>query len=429
MRALLDLRWIRGNPDTLRAALARRGQEAPVDRLLELDEARRRLLIEVEERRALRNQVSEEVGRRKRVGEDTAAAVDEMRAVGEAIRRLEERLREVDQEIEEILLRIPNVPHSSVPPGHSAAENVEVRRWGEPRTFSFTPAPHWELGERLGILDFERAARVTGARFVFFSGAGARLLRALANFMLDLHTGEHGYKELFPPHLVSRASMVGTGQLPRFSEESFHTAGSEYWLIPTAEVPVTNFHRGEILAGDRLPLKYVAYSSCFRAEAGAHGRDTRGLIRMHEFEKVELVKFTLPETSYEALESLVRDAEAVLQRLELPYRVMLLCAGDLGFGSAKTYDLEVWMPSYGGYVEISSCSNFEDFQARRAGIRFRPAGGGKPRFVHTLNGSGLAIGRTVAALLENFQDQEGNVSIPAALRPYMGGMEVIRPEG
>lgn len=426
---MLDLKWIREHPEETRAALARRGEEAlpSIDELLRLDEERRRLLATVEEKKAYRNRVSQEIGRARQAGEDVADRMQAMRELGETIRALDEQVKAVEAQIEERLLQIPNLPHESIPTGPDETANQEIRRWGEPPRFAFEPKPHWELGPRLGILDFERAAKITGARFALYWGAGARLERALISFMLDLHTQEHGYTEVFPPFLVNRAAMIGTGQLPKFEEDMFKCEGTDYYLIPTAEVPVTNLHAGEILAADQLPLRYTAYTACFRAEAGSAGRDTRGLIRNHQFDKVELVKLVRPETSYEELESLVQDAEAVLQRLGLPYRVVCLSSGDLGFAAAKTYDLEVWMPSYGRYVEISSCSNFEAFQARRAGIRFRPELKAKPEFVHTLNGSGLAVGRTLAALLENYQQEDGSVRIPEVLRPYMGGLEVLQP--
>lgn len=349
-----------------------------------------------------------------------------MRQVGDHIKQLDEQIRQLEEELDGLLLSMPNVPHESVPVGQSEEDNVEVRRWGEPRSFPFAPKPHWDIADQLGLLDFERAAKVAGSRFVFYKGLGARLERALINFMLDIHLDEFGYQEVWPPYLVNRASMIGTGQLPKFAEDAFHLDSEDYFLIPTAEVPVTNLHRDEILAADDLPLYYAAYSACFRAEAGSAGRDTRGLIRQHQFNKVELVKFVKPEDSYAELETLTRQAETILQRLGLPYRVVALCTGDLGFSAAKTYDIEVWLPSYGTYREISSCSNFEAFQARRANIRFRREPNAKPEYVHTLNGSGLAIGRTVAAILENYQQEDGSVVIPEALRPYMGNRDVIR---
>ena len=427
---MLDLKFVRAHPDVVRQALRRRGEpEGQLDDLLETDRLWRQTQSRLDELRALRRSRSEAIGRLRREGDHARAEAQaaEVRELGERLRELEQQARELEQRLQDMLLRLPNIPHPSVPEGASEADNVEVRRWGEPRRFAFDPKPHWELGEQLGILDFQRAAKVAGARFCVSKGAGARLERALINFMLDVHTQEHGYVEVFPPFLVNRQSMVGTAQLPKFAEDMFKCEGAELYLIPTAEVPVTNLHRDEVLEASQLPLKYVAYSACFRAEAGAYGRDTRGLIRQHQFNKVELVKFVLPETSYDELESLVEDACDILRRLELPYRVVQMCTADVGFAAAKKYDPEVWMPSYGRYVEISSCSNFEDFQARRANIRFRREPGARPEFVHTLNGSGLAVGRTVAAILENYQNEDGSVTIPEALRPYMGGLARIGP--
>ncbi|MGI6286123.1 serine--tRNA ligase [Neomoorella humiferrea] len=426
---MLDIKFIRQEPEKVARGLARRGLEAGLERFLQLDGRRRSILVEAEALKSKRNQVSAEIARLKKKGEDAEELIVAMREVSDRIKELDAELRAVEEELEQELLRIPNIPHDTVPDGESDADNKTVRHWGDIPRFDFEPRPHWEIGERLGIIDFERGSKVAGARFVFYRGAGARLERALINFMLDLHTIKHGYTEIFPPYLVNSASMIGTGQLPKFAQDMFHVEGTDYYLIPTAEVPVTNLYRGEILNGEELPIYHVAYSACFRAEAGAAGRDTRGLIRQHQFNKVELVKFTRPEESYEELEKLTRDAEEVLQLLGLPYRVVVLCAGDLGFSAAKTYDLEVWLPSAGTYREISSCSNFEDFQARRADIRFRPSPKEKPRYVHTLNGSGVAVGRTVAAILENYQQEDGSVIIPKALRHYMGGLEVIRPEG
>lgn len=425
---MLELKWVREHPDETRAALARRGGALPpIDQLLALDEERRRLLAAVEEKKAYRNRVSQEIGRARQAGEDVEARMQAMREVGETIRALDEKVKAVEAQVQDLLLQIPNLPNPEIPTGPDETANEEVRRWGEPPKFAFEPKAHWDLGPALGILDFERAAKIAGTRFALLRGAGARLERALITFMLDLHTQEHGYTEVLPPFLVNREAMVGTGQLPKFAEDMFKCEGTEYYLIPTAEVPVTNLHAGEILEAEALPLLYTAYTACFRAEAGSAGRDTRGLIRNHQFDKVELVKLVRPETSYDELEKLVRDAEEVLQRLGLPYRVVCLSSGDLGFSAAKTYDLEVWMPSYGRYVEISSCSNFEAFQARRAGIRFRPGPKAKPEYVHTLNGSGLAVGRTLAALLENFQEADGSVRLPEVLRPYLGGLDVLRP--
>lgn len=422
---MLDLKLVRANPDAVREGMRKKRVEAPLDELLALDERRRELLVQVEQMKSRRNALSEEVGRRKKAGEGAEDLMAEARDLGQRIKELDEEVRALEERIRQILLLIPNLPDPSVPEGADASENVEVRRWGEPPRFAFEPRPHWELGVRLGIFDFERAAKISGARFVVERGMGARLERALISFMLDLHTREHGYVEIAPPYLVNRDSMIGTGQLPKFAEDMFKCEGYEYYLIPTAEVPVTNLHRGEILEATQLPIYYASYTACFRAEAGAAGRDTRGLIRVHQFNKVELVKFVRPETSFEELEKLVRDAEEVLERLGLPYRTMLLCTGDMGFSNAKQYDIEVWMPSYGRYVEISSCSNFTDYQARRAEIRYRPEPGAKAEYVHTLNGSGLAVGRCVAAILENFQQADSSVLIPPALRPYMGGQERI----
>lgn len=422
---MLDLRFIRANPEMVREAMKKKKMEADLDRLLELDERRRNLLVDVEALKARRNTVSEEIGRLKKAGGHPEELIQEMRQVSDRIKEMDEEIRRAEEGMEEILAWIPNLPHESVPVGECEEQNREVRRWGTPRAFDFEPKAHWDLGVELDILDFERASRLSGTRFPLYKGAGARLERALINFMLDLHTEEHGYREIFPPFMVTRDCMYGTGQLPKLEEDMFKVAGKDFYLIPTAEVPVTNMHREEIIPGEKLPLYYVAYSACFRAEAGAAGRDTRGLIRVHQFNKVELVKFTPPETSYEELEKLVADAEDVLRRLELPYRVMILCTADMSFASSKTYDIEVWLPSYNAYKEISSCSNFEDFQARRAGIRFRPEGGGKARFVHTINGSGVAIGRTVAAVLENYQQPDGTVRVPEVLKPYMGGLEII----
>lgn len=395
---MLDLRMIRQNPERVKAELAKKGEDAPIEQLLALDEQRRGMLAEAEQLKARRNEVSEEVARLKREKQDAQALIDEMRVVSQQIKDFDEKLREVDNQLQDLLLRIPNLPHESVHVGASEDDNKEIRRWGDPTPFGFEPKPHWEIGVNLDIIDFERAAKVTGSRFYFLKGLGARMERALVNFMLDLHTGEHGYREVFPPVIVNQASATGTGQLPKFGEDMFKLEGLEYYLVPTAEVPVTNLYRDEILNAEDLPIYHVAYSPCFRSEAGSHGRDTRGLVRVHQFNKVELVKFVAPETSYDELEKLTNNAEEVLRRLGLPYRVTQMCTADLGFTAAKKYDPEVWMPSYGRYVEISSCSNFEDFQARRANIRFRRDRGSKPEFVHTLNGSGVAIGRCLAAI-------------------------------
>jgi seryl-tRNA synthetase len=424
--AMLDMKMLRTELPKVEQALRHRGASTEeLNGFTELDRKRRDLLQESEQLRNRRNSVSQEIAQKKRAGENADDLVSEMRAVGDRIKELDELIREVEGELQDKLLRIPNIPHDSVPVGASEADNVEIRRWGEVPKFAFEPSPHWELAAELDILDFERAAKVTGSRFVFYKGAGARLERALIQFMLDVHADEHGYEELLPPFLVHRDSLTGTGQLPKFEEDVFKVAESDFFLVPTAEVPVTNYHRDEILAMEDLPKLYCAYSACFRSEAGAAGRDTRGLIRQHQFNKVELVKLCAPEHSYDELESLTQHAERILQLLGLPYRVMALCTGDMGFSSAKTYDLEVWLPSSGTYREISSCSNFEDFQARRANIRFRREPGAKPEFVHTLNGSGLAVGRTVAAILENYQQADGTVRIPEVLRPYMNNMAFI----
>ncbi|MBZ4687610.1 MAG: seryl-tRNA synthetase [Clostridia bacterium] len=421
---MLDLKFVRANPETVKEGLKKRGISVSLDEFLKLDEKRRSLLTEVEELKSKRNTVSEKIGEMKKAGEDASKMIEEMRQVGDQIKELDAQVKEVEEKMENELLSIPNIPHESVPFGESDEDNEEVRRWGEPRKFDFEPKAHWEIGEKFDILDFERGAKVAGARFTFYKGLGAALERACINFMLDLHTREHGYVELFPPFMVNSGAMIGTGQLPKFAEDMFKIENSDYWLIPTAEVPVTNIYGGEVLKEDQLPIYHCAYSACFRAEAGAHGRDTRGLIRQHQFNKVELVKFSKPEDSYEELEKLTANAEKVLQLLELPYRVVTLCGGDLGFSAAKTYDIEVWLPSFNAYREISSCSNFEDYQARRANIKYKPKKG-KASYVHTLNGSGLAVGRTVSAILENYQEADGSIIIPKLLRPYLGGLEKI----
>jgi seryl-tRNA synthetase len=415
---LLDVKFIRDNPDVVRRAMQLKGDEANLDRLLELDNNRRVMLKDVEELKHRRNVVSKEIGNRKAKGGEAGEKVAEMRQVADRIREMDDKLRLLNEEMEQILLHIPNIPDEEVPPGATEEDNVETRRWGEQPRFDFEPKTHWDLGADLNILDFPRAGKITGSRFAIYYGLGAQLERALINFMLDLHVREHGYHEVFPPFMVNSESMTGTGQLPKFAEDAFKIEGRDYYLVPTAEVPVTNLHRNEILQEDELPIYYVAYTACFRAEAGAHGRDTRGLIRQHQFNKVELVKFVTPRSSDDELESLVANAEKVLQLLNIPYRVMLMCAGDLGFAAAKKYDLEIWMPSARTYREVSSCSNFRDFQSRRAQIRFRPADRERVEFVHTLNGSGLAIGRTVAALMENYQQKDGSIVIPEVLRRY-----------
>lgn len=416
---MLDIKRIRKNPEELIAAMkARRGKGADVSEILALDEKRRELIQKVEQLKAKRNEDSAKVPALKKAGEDVTELLAEMKTLADEIKAMDGELGEIDGKFDELLMKIPNIPHPSVPDGADDRDNAEIRRWSTPTEFSFEPKAHWDIGEDLGILDFAAAGKITGARFTVYRGLGARLERAIISYFLDVHT-ENGYFEILPPYMVNRASMTGTGQLPKFEEDAFKVAGTDYFLIPTAEVPVTNLHRGDILNGDDLPIKYCAYSACFRSEAGSAGRDTRGLIRQHQFNKVELVKFVKPETSYDELEKLTNDAERVLQGLGLPYRVVCLSTGDLGFSSAKTYDIEVWMPSYGRYVEISSCSNFEDFQARRAQIRFRRDAKSKPELVHTLNGSGVAIGRTVAAILENYQQPDGSVKVPEVLVPYM----------
>jgi seryl-tRNA synthetase len=423
---MIDLRFIRANPEVVAEAAGKKNLKVDVAEILAVDEKRRKMLVEVEGLRAERNRESEEIGRLKKARLPTAEAAARMKAVSRRIKELEASLSDTEAQLEALLLNVPNIPHESVPVGPDAGSNVEVRRWGTPREFPFRPRAHWELGALLNMLDFERAGKMSGSRFPLLKGAGARLERALINFMLDLHTKRHGYTEMLPPLMVSRDAMTCTGQLPRFEEDMFKVSNNSFYLIPTAEVPLTNIHREEILEERQLPLYYAAYTPCFRAEAGAAGRDTRGLIRNHQFNKVELVKYTVPEDSFDELESLTKDAETVLRELDLPYRVVLLCTGDMSFGSAKTYDLEVWLPSYGSYKEISSCSNMTDFQARRGGIRFRRAASGKVEFAHTLNGSGLAVGRTWSAVVENFQNEDGSITVPPALRPYMDDMDVIR---
>ncbi|MGX8794056.1 serine--tRNA ligase [Oceanobacillus oncorhynchi] len=423
---MLDMKYVRNNFDEVKQRLAHRGEDlGDLDKFGELDVRRRELIAETEKLKAKRNEVSKEISVLKREKKDAEEAIASMREVGDQISKYDKELKDIEETLEHIMLSIPNLPHESVPVGEDEDDNVEARKWGEVPEFSFEAQPHWDVATNLDILDFERAAKVTGSRFVFYKGLGARLERALLNFMMDLHADKHGYQEMLPPYIVNRLSMTGTGQLPKFEEDAFKLEDWDYFLVPTAEVPVTNYHRDEILSGEALPKKYVAFSASFRSEAGSAGRDTRGLIRQHQFNKVELVNFVKPEDSYDTLERLTGEAEKVLQLLELPYRVMSMCTGDLGFTAAKKYDIEVWIPSQHTYREISSCSNFEDFQARRAGIRFRREANGKPEFVHTLNGSGLALGRTVAAILENCQQEDGSVVIPEVLRPYMSGIEVI----
>jgi len=422
---MIDIKLLRNETDKVRKALEKRKENFDLDAFLKLDEKRRELLYETEQLKSKQNAVSKQIPQLKKEGKDISGLLEDMKTLSDNIKNLDAQVRVVDEEINKVLLTIPNIPHESVPDGDSDEDNVEVRRWGQPRSFDFEAKPHWDIGEELDILDFSTAAKITGARFTVYKGDGARLERAIINFFLDIHTEKHGYTEIFPPFMVHRNSMIGTGQLPKFEEDAFKVSGTEYFLIPTAEVPVTNMYREQILDAKQLPIKHVAYSACFRAEAGSAGRDTRGLIRQHQFNKVELVKFVEPEHSYEELEALTRDAEDVLQLLGLPYRVVKICVGDLGFTAALKYDIEVWMPSYNRYVEISSCSNFEDFQARRANIKYKKSAKDKAQFVHTLNGSGLAVGRTVAAILENYQNSDGSVTIPEVLRGYMGGKEVI----
>ncbi len=424
--SMLDVKLLRNNFDEVKQKLQNRGEDlGEFEKFGELDKRRRTLIVETEALKSQRNEVSQEIAKLKREKQDADAKIEEMRVVGDRIKTLDIELREIDEKLDMILMSIPNIPHESTPVGESEDDNVEIRKWGEVSAFDFEPKAHWDLGTDLDILDFENAAKVTGSRFVFYKKLGARLERALINFMMDLHSNEHGYEEMLPPYMVNRASMTGTGQLPKFEEDAFLIEAEDYFLIPTAEVPVTNYHREDILKAEDLPRKYTAFSACFRSEAGSAGRDTRGLIRQHQFNKVELVQFVKPEDSYVALEKLTGNAEEVLRRLELPYRVLSMCTADLGFTAAKKYDLEVWIPSYNSYREISSCSNFESFQARRANIRFRREPGSKPEYVHTLNGSGLALGRTVAAILENYQDADGSVRIPKVLQGYMGGIEKI----
>jgi seryl-tRNA synthetase len=422
---MLEAKYIREHFNEVKERLALRGQPVNLDKFLSVDEERRKAIQEWERLRAYQKKVSDEVSQKKREGEDAAELIAEMKKVSQDLKGLDGVVEEKEKTLQEILLLIPNLPHPSVPIGTEASENAEVRRWGEIPKFDFEPKAHWDIGEDLGILDFKTGAKIAGARFTLYLDLGAKLERALINFMLDLHTKEHGYREVLPPFMVNRTTMTGTGQLPKFEEELFKIEGLDYFLIPTAEVPVTNIHQDEVLEEEALPLYYTAYTPCFRREAGSYGKDTRGLIRQHQFNKVELVKFAKPEQSYEELEKLVTDAEEVLKRLKLPYRVVNLCTGDLGFSASKTYDLEVWLPGQNTFKEISSCSNFEDFQARRAKIRYRISGKSKTEYVHTLNGSGLAIGRTLVAILENYQQANGSVLIPEVLRPYMGGVERI----
>ena len=417
---MLDMKFVRENPELVMDAMRKRNANVNLDEFLELEKKRREMTLQVEALKSQRNAASQEIGKMKKAGENADAQMAEVRALGDKIAEDDKELKDIEARLKEILMTIPNMPAADTPVGSSDADNPVVRTWREPAKFAFEPQAHWDIGEKLNILDVERAGKVSGARFTFYRGLGSRLERSVINFFLDIHTGENGYTEFFPPFIVNKDSMQGTGQLPKFAEDMFKLEGLDYYLIPTAEVPITNLHRDEILSGDDLPLYYTAYSACFRAEAGSAGRDTRGLIRQHQFNKVELVKFTKPEDSWDELEKLTANAEKVLQLLELPYRVVRLCTGDIGFSSAATYDLEVWLPAANCYREISSCSNFLDFQARRANIRFRRDTKSKPEFVHTLNGSGVAVGRTVAAILENYQQADGSVIVPKVLRPYMG---------
>jgi len=420
---MLDLKFVRNNPDVVRDALQKKGVEVDLDRILALDKERRQILAEVEQLKARRNEVSKQIGILKKQGQDTSGIIAEMSDIGDRIKALDDRNRQVEDELQTLMYTLPNIPSPDAPVGKDENDNVEVYRWGTPRTFDFPPKPHWDLGTAMDGLDFERAAKVTGSRFVFMKGGIARLHRALITFFMDHHLA-NGYREILPPVIINTASYYGSGQFPKFKEDVFSLAGTDYHLSSTAEVPLINMHRDEILDAKLLPLKYVGYSGCFRSEAGAAGRDTRGLIRQHYFEKVEMIQFTRPQESDQALEEITNSAEQILQKLNLPYRRLLMCTGDMGFGQYKKFDLEVWMPSYGRYVEISSCSNMSDFQARRANIRFRNENG-KPEFVHTLNGSGLAVGRTLAAVMENYQNPDGSITVPEVLRPYVG-MDVIR---
>ncbi len=425
---MLEIKYVRENIDLIKKTLGKRGSALDFDAFTQAEKKRRELLQEIETLRHQRNVVSDDIATMKKSGQNADASIKEMRTVSETIKSLDQALSDIEQSINQFMISMPNLPHPDVPQGLTEDDNRLERQVGTPRKFKFPVQAHWDLGESLGILDFPRAAKITGARFPLYLGSGARLERALINFMLDIHTNEHGYKEVLPPFIVNRKSLTGTGQLPKFEEDLFKLENSDYFMIPTSEVPLTNIYSEEILTEDKLPIKFTAYTPCFRSEAGSHGRDTRGLIRQHQFNKVEMVKYTTPETSYAELESLLNNAETILKRLELPYQVVTLCTGDLGFSAAKTYDIEVWMPGQDTYREISSCSNCVDFQARRASIKFRRTGVKKPELVHTLNGSGLAVGRCVAAILENYQQPDGSVNIPEALVPYMGGKKVITNE-
>ena len=422
---MLDTKWVREHYDELAEMLASRNNAFPLDRYKELDEERHRVLLEVEKLKERRNAGSKEVGIRKKAGEDTEALQNEIRELGEEIKKFDDKANKIESELDELALRIPNRPHASVPKGKDENDNIEMRRWGTPREFDFEPKPHWDLGEALGVMDFDRGVKIAESRFTVLKGAGARLERGLMNFMLDLHTTQHGFTEVAPPALVNSKTMTGTGQLPKFADDLYRCLNDDLWLIPTAEVPLTNLHSGETFKESDLPKYFCAFTPCFRREAGSYGRDMRGMLRQHQFDKVEMVKLSTPEKSYDELEHMTNCAEKVLQLLGIPYRVIVLCTGDTGFGAAKTYDIEVWLPSQNTYREISSCSNCEDFQARRMGIKYKPADGGKARFIHTLNGSGLAIGRTLIALMENYQNADGSITVPEALRPYVGGLERV----
>ncbi|MCL1884409.1 MAG: serine--tRNA ligase [Defluviitaleaceae bacterium] len=422
---MFDIKLLRENFDETKKALSKRGKDFKLESFADLDKQRRELLNTTEQMKAKQNAASKQIPALKKAGEDTSALMAEMKELSEKIKNLEPQVREIDEKLENFLMAIPNIPHETVPAGKDEADNVEIRKWGEPTKFNFEPKPHWDLGEELSIFDPATAVKIAGSRFIMLRGMGARLERALINFMLDRHTA-HGYEEIMPPHIANRQSMIGTGQLPDKEEDMYHLTDTDYFLIPTAEVPLTNIHREEIIDGAKLPMYYCAYTPSFRKEAGAAGRDTRGLIRVHQFDKVEIFKLTHPDNSYDELEKLTADSEDILQKLKLPYRVVNLCAGDLGFANAKTYDLEVWMPSYNRYVEISSCSNYEAYQSRRASIRFKDSAGGKPLFAHTLNGSALAVSRTTAAIIENYQQQDGSIKIPEVLIPYMGGASEIK---
>lgn len=423
---MLDVKWVRDNREEFATMLSNRNYSFPLDRFIELDTMRRETLLEVETLKEKRNAGAKEIGLKKKSGENPEELMEEMRQVGDKVKEFDEKIGTIETELDDLAMRIPNRPHESVPIGADENDNIEIRKNGKPLEFDFEPKPHWDLGETLGIMDFERGVKLAESRFTVLKGAGARLERALMNFMLDLHTMEHGFTEIAPPILVNTATMSGTGQLPKFAEDLYKCVDDDLWLIPTAEVPLTNLHSGEMLNEVDLPKYYCAFTPCFRREAGSYGRDMRGMLRQHQFDKVEMVMLSTPDKSYDELEKMTSYAERILQLLGIPYRVICLCTGDMGFGAAKTYDIEVWLPSQNCYREISSCSNCEDFQARRMGTKYRPAAGGKPRFIHTLNGSGIAIGRCLIALMENYQNKDGSITVPEALRPYAGGMEIVK---